>query len=127
MVFAGDGTAEMYNSTHAYVDVDQAVVARIYFRNVKVYELPVEPGHAYSLTVKVGRLVLKLPRGVKAYVTVLASGETFEADSLENETVEIRDVPYGLVKVRVVGAITEERAFNFQGGVIEVIILPPVL
>ncbi|RLE78751.1 MAG: hypothetical protein DRJ52_09870 [Thermoprotei archaeon] len=120
VVVAGNTTLEMYNATHAYIDANTTLLVKIYVRNVLVKEFWAEPGKAYRLKVKVGRLVLRLPKDVKAYVTVLASGETIEAHSFESDTVVVPNVPYGLIKVKVVGAITEERVFNLQGGVIEV-------
>jgi len=113
-------TAEMHNSTHAVTEVNNTVLVRIYVRNVLVYEFLAEPNKLYRVKVKVGKLVLKLPKNVKAYITILASGETIEVNSFESDVVEIENVPFGLIKVRVVGVITDERVFNFQGGVIEV-------
>jgi len=113
-------TAEMYNSTHAKIESSSTVLVRIYVRNVLVYSFLAEPNKLYRVKVKVGKLILKLPKNVKAYVTILASGETIEVNSFESDVVEIDNVPYGLIKVRVVGAITDERVFNYQGGVIEV-------
>ena len=120
VIVAGNATLEMYNATHAYIDANMSLLVKIYVRNVLVKEFWAEPGKAYRLKVKVGRLVLKLPKDVKVYVTVLASGETIEVSSFESDTVTILNVPYGLIKVKIVGAVTEERVFNFQGGVIEV-------
>jgi len=113
-------TAEMHNSTHALIETNSTALVRVYVRNVMVYSFLAEPNKLYRVKVKVGKLVLKLPKNVKAYVTILASGETIEVNSFESEVVEIENVPFGLIKVRVVGVITDERVFNFQGGVIEV-------
>ena len=120
VIVVDNRTAEMYNSTHAIVDANSTVLVRIYVRNVLVYSFSAGSGKLYRVKVKVGKLILKLPKNVKAYVTILASGETIEVDSFESDVVEIENVPYGLIKVRVVGAITDERVLNYQGGVIEV-------
>ena len=120
VIVVNNRIVEIYNSTHAIVKVNGTALVKIYVRSVKVYEFLANASHAYKIKVRVGKLTLKLPRDVKAYITILASGETIEVSSFDNSVVEIDNIPFGLIKVRVVGAVVEERVFNFQGGVIEV-------
>jgi len=105
IILVDNRTAEMYNSTHAIIEVNSTVLVRVYVRNVLVYDFLAELNKLYWIKVKVGKLVLMLLKNVKAYVTILASGETIEVDSFENETIVSNNVPYGLIKVRVVAQL----------------------
>ena len=119
-VVAEGASPILVNSTHVYLNISKPTLVKIIVKSTTVYEFIAEPNHAYRLKVKVGRLVLKLPKYIKAEITILSSNYSIKIDSFEKNTIVVENVPYGLIKIKLIGATTEEYVCNFQGGVIEV-------
>ena len=117
LIKSGNETARLVGE-YAVLNLTEKSYTEIYFRGVIVYSFIARPNMCYNITAMVSDLVIQAPRDLLIYITILATNETMEINTVQDQLVVLKDIPFGLIRIKVVGSKILTEVINFQGGTV---------